>query len=72
MVALSGWQSSALPGTRYHRALGALLHDSAISGLLRTSRCLLWRVLEHNSATVAFKEYRGAAASDGYCVIILM
>jgi len=45
-----------------------------LRGLLRTSRPLLWRVLEHNSATAAFTAIRGVlvASIDGYCAIILM
>jgi len=48
---------AGLFGIRHDGPLGSL-YDSPIGRLLRT-RFLLWRVLEHNSATVAFGEYQG-------------
>jgi hypothetical protein len=60
MVALSGWQSH-----RLYLALDTTVIWERYCMIQLSVVCcgravpLLWRVLEHNSATVAFKEYRG-------------
>jgi len=54
---VAGSNRIAVSGVRHHRVVESLLHDSSI-GLLWASRAIVWRVLEHGSATVAFKEYQ--------------
>jgi len=57
MVALSGWQQERVY-LALDRSVEPLLYDSSVGGLLWASRPLAMASVGHNSATVAFSEYR--------------
>jgi len=53
----------------YDRVMESLLYDSLVGGMLWTSHPLLWRVLEHGSATVASRSTSHYYGKPGCCGI---